>query len=225
MTPSNPSNGQPLIFRICDALGINHLVACFNHTHEQSEVEGLPAALSAKANASDMTAALAGKQNTLTFDTTPTAGSNNPVTSGGIKTALDAKQNTLTFDNTPTANSNNPVKSSGIFNALGVKVNVSDVMPEFLEYDGQDAIDLDSIIADSKGVHRLCIQNTSGGTEQFENLFVSSDGRNIHVNINSSAQIDPSYYAIATIYKIDDQAHEHDVCYFIELNGIFNDGN
>lgn len=31
------------------------------------------------------------KQNVLTFDTTPTANSSNPVTSGGVKTALDAK--------------------------------------------------------------------------------------------------------------------------------------
>ena len=55
------------------------------------------------------------KQNALTFDDTPTAGSNNPVKSGGIKTALDGKQNTLTFDNVPTAGSDNPVKSGGIF--------------------------------------------------------------------------------------------------------------
>lgn len=32
-----------------------------------------------------------GKQDTLTFDSTPTASSTNPVTSGGIKTALDGK--------------------------------------------------------------------------------------------------------------------------------------
>ena len=31
-----------------------------------------------------------GKQNVLTFDSTPTAGSNNPVTSDGIKKAIDA---------------------------------------------------------------------------------------------------------------------------------------
>lgn len=36
-----------------------------------------------------ITAALDAKQNTLTFDTTPTANSTNPVTSGGLKTALD----------------------------------------------------------------------------------------------------------------------------------------
>ena len=35
-----------------------------------------------------------GKQNKLTFDTTPTASSTNPVTSGGIKTALDKKADT-----------------------------------------------------------------------------------------------------------------------------------
>ena len=32
---------------------------------------------------------LSKKQNTLTFDTTPTSGSTNPVTSGGIYTSLE----------------------------------------------------------------------------------------------------------------------------------------
>ena len=39
----------------------------------------------------EVVTALDNKQNKLTFDTTPTAGSTNPVTSGGIKTALDGK--------------------------------------------------------------------------------------------------------------------------------------
>ena len=66
----------------------------------------------------DIEDALDGKQNTLTFDSTPTASSSNPVTSDGIKTALDSKQNTLTFDSTPTANSTNPVTSAGVKTAL-----------------------------------------------------------------------------------------------------------
>lgn len=78
MTPSNPTNSQPLIYRIADKLGVFHLVAPVNHTHSQSEIEGLSAALS-------------GKQDALTFDTIPTEGSNNPVTSGGIKAALNQK--------------------------------------------------------------------------------------------------------------------------------------
>lgn len=51
MTPSNPSNSQPLIYRIADALGVFHLVAPVNHTHSQTEVDGLADALAAKANA------------------------------------------------------------------------------------------------------------------------------------------------------------------------------
>ena len=64
------------------------------------------------------------KQDELTFDSTPTANSPNPVTSGGIKTALDQKQGVLTFDNTPTPNSGNPVRSSGIKTALDQKQGV-----------------------------------------------------------------------------------------------------
>ena len=40
---------------------------------------------------SEMDTKLAAKQDTLTFDTAPTANSTNPVTSGGVKTALDGK--------------------------------------------------------------------------------------------------------------------------------------
>lgn len=76
-----------------------------------------------------LVAALAAKQDNLTFDNVPTAGSNNPVKSSGIYTrnneivelinALDAaKQNVLTFDTTPTSGSTNPVTSNGIYLAI-----------------------------------------------------------------------------------------------------------
>ena len=42
-----------------------------------------------------LTNALSGKQNTLTFDNVPTASSDNPVKSGGIKSAIDAVANTI----------------------------------------------------------------------------------------------------------------------------------
>ena len=58
------------------------------------------------------------KQGTLTFDSTPTQNSNNPVTSDGVYTALTNKQDTLTFDSTPTQNSTNPVTSGGVYDAL-----------------------------------------------------------------------------------------------------------
>ena len=74
------------------------------------------------------------------IDSVPTANSNNPISSGGVKTALDEKadksdtytktefdgalsekQDILTFDDAPTANSNNPVKSSGVKTAIDGK--------------------------------------------------------------------------------------------------------
>lgn len=51
----------------------------------------LNTALADYTTTSDLTTLLAGKQNTLTFDSTPTASSNNPVTSGGIKTYVDGQ--------------------------------------------------------------------------------------------------------------------------------------
>ena len=47
-------------------------------------------------NQTDLQTALNAKQNTLTFDTTPTLNSTNPVTSGGIYTALETKADSTT---------------------------------------------------------------------------------------------------------------------------------
>lgn len=90
-------------------------------TYTKTEVD---TALSAKADQSttytktEVDTALSNVQSTLTFDNVPTANSDNPVKSSGIKTALDGKQDTLTFDSTPTANSTNPVTSGGVYTAL-----------------------------------------------------------------------------------------------------------
>jgi len=59
-----------------------------------------------------------GKQDTLTFDNTPTSGSTNPVTSDGIYTALGTKQDTITVDAVPTSGSANPVQSGGVYDAV-----------------------------------------------------------------------------------------------------------
>ena len=47
------------------------------------------------------------KQNALTFDTAPTEGSGNPVTSGGVKNALDSKANSASLG-AHTGNTSNP---------------------------------------------------------------------------------------------------------------------
>ncbi len=65
--------------------------------------------------------ALEDKQASLTFDDSPTAGSDNPVKSGGIFSALEEKQDQLAYDDTPTEGSLNPVTSGGVYKALEEK--------------------------------------------------------------------------------------------------------
>ena len=62
---------------------------------------------------------LSGKQNTLTFDSAPTSGSTNPVTSGGVFSAINTvseavedKMDKMTVDSAPTSGSGNLVTSA-----------------------------------------------------------------------------------------------------------------
>lgn len=86
------------------------------------------------------------KQNALSFDSTPTQNSTNPVTSGGVYTAVSAKQDTLTagsnitisnnvisatvpqitVDNALSTTSENPVQNKVVTNALDGKMNTTD---------------------------------------------------------------------------------------------------
>lgn len=68
-------------------------------------------------------------------DSTPTAGSSNLPTSGGVKTALDGKQDELTFDTTPTEDSTNPVTSGGVFDAIKQSTATKDIGSLFTERD------------------------------------------------------------------------------------------
>jgi hypothetical protein len=56
-------------------------------------------------NTTEMNNALSGKQNTLTFDSTPTTGSTNPVTSGGIADAISQSTAIITQSYTATGES------------------------------------------------------------------------------------------------------------------------
>lgn len=122
MTPSNPSNSQPLIYRIMDALGVTHLVACINHTHEQSEVEGLQAALLNKADAATTDTKINGK-----ISRVPTATNGNIAEFDDDGNIKDSGKKTsdfmpaMTIDDTPTENSDNLVTSGGVKAALDGK--------------------------------------------------------------------------------------------------------
>lgn len=58
---------------------------------------------------------------------------------------IATKQNTLTFDNSPTAGSSNPVKSSGIKTAVDAKASIEDILGvgrQITDTAGQDALTL-----------------------------------------------------------------------------------
>ena len=99
-----------------DAQGAAQTVQGNLNTHAENTIKHITAAERTAWNA---------KQNALTFDTTPTEGSTNPVTSGGVKAALDDVQSGLVLDDTPTANSSNLVKSGGVKSALDLKQDKS----------------------------------------------------------------------------------------------------
>ena len=92
-----------------------------------------------------LTNGLAAKQNALTFDSAPTSGSSNPVTSGGVFSAINGKQDTLTFDSTPTSGSQNPVTSDGIYKAIdgidvGLPATGSTTQPIYINSSGKPAV-------------------------------------------------------------------------------------
>lgn len=64
----------------------------------KADTDTVNAALALKADKTEVTAGLAAKQNVLTFDSTPTEGSTNPVTSGGAWDSVTELKNDLSYE-------------------------------------------------------------------------------------------------------------------------------
>lgn len=142
------------------------------------------------------------KQNTLTFDTTPTSGSTNPVTSGGVYTSLSGKQDTLTFDTTPTSGSTNPVTSGGVYTSLSSKATNSDVV----HLAGEETITGQKTIANDVALglgSTATISGNSGG-----DIFIK--GRNINADL-----------ALADAFKINgvSTSEYRDIQFYSSDNG------
>lgn len=170
MEPNNPDNQQPLIYRIADAAGVFHLVAPVNHTHTYQDVPGLAgelnelwSGLNEKANAEDVTEALAGKANAIGAGS-PTGGiviantagelMRSPKTITDLENAIAAKQDALIFDTTPTANSTNPVTSGGVKAAIDDATKaVFGSMPYYI-----------TAAHEKMYVHTRILQNNTGST-------------------------------------------------------------
>lgn len=116
----------------------------------------LTSTLSSYVTTEALATALEGKQNTLTFDTTPKSGSANPVTSGGVYTAIQNK--TIAVDSALSSTSTNPVQNKVINTALAAKANTSSLKTvattgsfNDLTNRPQEASDIASIITPAPG--------------------------------------------------------------------------
>lgn len=118
MTPENQNNGNPLIYRFLDSLGILHQVVPVEHTHREligQSVSLIVGGTEVEIETSDL-------QNLIRAladpDTTPTASSDKLVTSGGVYSALAGKMDNRQFDSDPTLNSTKLVTSGNIRKAM-----------------------------------------------------------------------------------------------------------
>ena len=87
-----------------------------------------------------------GLQGALTFDSTPTEDSTNPVESGGVYTALAGKQDNLTFDGVYNASTNKAATESTVTNAIagldvsGFSVDADETISSISETDGKVSV-------------------------------------------------------------------------------------
>ena len=147
------------------------------------------------------------KQNTLTFDNTPTNGSSNPVTSDGIYAALGTKQDIITVDASPTNGSTNPVQSGGVYTALAGKVDISNANSAEVTATGSTtARTLASRFADVINVKDFGAKGdgTTDDTSAIAAAMSAASGKTVHFPdgvyscsaVNASSPIDMSNNAI-----------------------------
>jgi hypothetical protein len=260
MTPSNPNNGNPFILRIMDALGVLHQVAPVNHTHAQSEVDGLPAELADKADATATQEALNGKANLVhthtqseidglqsallnkadagttdiklneKIDKVPSATSGDIAVfdiDGAVEdsgTKVGDLQPKLTFDSTPTANSTNPVTSGGIRQAIYNAVRpVEYAVPEVVSLASGESINLDEQLSMTpQSLRRIIIANETGGVLPVADTIYAED-LPVHMGVGNDVTIAVGGYALVTVYRINSSAHTHLNCYFVVCDATFDD--
>lgn len=169
MTPSNPDNNQPLIYRICDALGVFHLVAPVNHTHTYAEIPGLAddlrelwAAMNEKANSEAVNEALEAKADITTMNN-----------------ALAGKMPNMPIDNEPEADSRSLVLSGGVAAALAEKAPLASTNVVYYALDGSKYIPVNQLFTGGNNQVTLVVENVSGNETTMENIFKTTDSTGI----------------------------------------------
>lgn len=131
---------------------------------------------------------IAGKQDTLTFDSAPTEDSTNPVTSGGVFTALESKQDTLTAGE-------------------GITIEGNEISAEGKEYFAGTGLSLTGVDEDTFAVDTDVIATKEDLSGKQDTL---DAGDNIIISGNEISAIDTTYEAGFGI-KIADDSDEDEV--------------
>ena len=145
-------------------------------------------AISGKADTSDIPTALAD----LTDDST------HRVVTDTEKTTWSGKQNALTFDNAPTANSNNPVKSGGIKTAIDNSFSASETeIKDTVGWTGKNKLQIPSSVTTQtiNGVTFTVTRNADGEVTEIDVDGTAST--DINFNLDDAFVIDNGDYILS----------------------------
>ena len=161
-----------------------------------------------------------------TPDSTPTANSDNLVTSGGVYDAIDGlrqdtdhylegKMDNKTIDSTPSNNANNLVSSKGVYDALALKADDVNVRyNEFEKADTEEVIDLDEVFGDDHMVSHFILQNLTNASCNISDFFTATNA-----NILDNGETVQQYaFAIVKVVMYDNGST---TSYFVVVDGIY----
>lgn len=150
------------------------------------------------------------KQDKLTFDTTPTINSNNPVTSGGVYDALASKQDKLTAGTNITIDTNNVISASGGLQ----EVKASDVNSE-------TATSGQVLTADGSG--GASWQNASGGGDKSYRHLIHVYSTSTYLTIINKDRTSLSTIKLLS-QALNDSGADYSLNHFMSATG-FNGSN
>ena len=136
------------------------------------------------------------KQNALTFDDTPTNGSNNPVKSGGIYTALAGKQNTLVAGTNITIDpTTNTISATG-----GASINVDSALSTTSENPVQNKVVTEAINTAQSTADGAVAKNTEQDTAIANAQSLAENALNVANGAVKTAELLNKVYPVGAIY-------------------------
>ncbi len=132
-----------------------------------------------------LAAAIAAKQDTLTFDSTPTSGSTNPVTSGGLNTKFSAyAKSDMSNAASATKTSKGAVMLSSAFNSDSESMAATPYTIKVLSEALANVVDSGAKNVMPYDIAAMKAGNASAGYSWSGNVCTISDGGNLHIVVS-----------------------------------------